>query len=139
MLSRSCYHPLHKRAVDRHGASCLPCARSFGNPRHGVEHFASYKYREHRCVLANGRKKPRMAWRPQRGKKQKMGGVFALRPRWAEILARAGGSLSQTHAAIELALPPVHPPSGQLVAGLERPDVLLTVAGSLRIQGPDDL
>jgi hypothetical protein len=43
------------------------------------------------------------------------------------------------HASVHLPLPPIHPPAGQLVAGLERPDVLLTVAGGLGIQGPDDL
>ena len=50
-----------------------------------------------------------------------------------------GGSRSQNHAAVELALSPVHPTAGQLVAGLERPDVLLTISGGLGVQGPDDL
>src|ERR1700677_508584 len=49
------------------------------------------------------------------------------------------GSVSYNHAAVELALSPVHPPAGQFIAGLERPDVLLTVAGGLGVQGPDDL
>jgi hypothetical protein len=104
-----------------------------------VEHFAPVKYREHPYVLADGRKKPRMAQRPQRGKKQKNGGVFALRSVGSGVLARVGGSWSHNHAAVELALPPVQPAAGQFVARLERPDVLLTVAGSLGIQGPDDL
>jgi len=47
--------------------------------------------------------------------------------------------VSDNHAAVELPLPPIRPPAGQLVVGLERPDVLLTVAGGLRVQGPDDL
>jgi hypothetical protein len=37
------------------------------------------------------------------------------------------------HAAVELALPPVHPPAWQLVACLERPDVLLAVTSSLEV------
>jgi hypothetical protein len=47
------------------------------------------------------------------------------------------GSLD--NAAVELALSPIQPASGQLVAGLERPDVLLAVARCLRVQGPDNL
>jgi hypothetical protein len=43
------------------------------------------------------------------------------------------------HAAVQLTLSPIHPAAGQLVTGLERPDVLLTVAGGLGVQGPADL
>ena len=49
------------------------------------------------------------------------------------------GSVSRDHAAVDLALAPIHPPARQLVAGLEGTNVLLTVAGGLGVQGPDDL
>ena len=45
----------------------------------------------------------------------------------------------QHHAAVDLTLAPVHSPARQLVAGLERADVLLTVTGRLGIQRLDDL
>ena len=54
-------------------------------------------------------------------------------------LARQPGSLSHNHASVELSLSPIHPPAGQLVAGPERPDVLLAVTGGFSVQGPDDL
>lgn len=41
--------------------------------------------------------------------------------------------------AVDFALSPIHPTAGQLVAGLERPDVLLAVAGGLRSKRPHDL
>jgi hypothetical protein len=47
--------------------------------------------------------------------------------------------LSQNNAAVDLALAPVHPSGRKLVTGLERPDVLLAVAGGLGVQGPDNL
>jgi hypothetical protein len=47
--------------------------------------------------------------------------------------------VSHDNAAIELALAPIRPAAGQLVAGLERADVLLAIAGGLGIQRTDDL
>jgi hypothetical protein len=43
------------------------------------------------------------------------------------------------YAAVVFPLPPIQPPAGQLVAGLERPNVLLAVAGGLGIQRANDL
>jgi hypothetical protein len=48
-------------------------------------------------------------------------------------------SRPQNNAAVELAFPPIQPAAGQLMAGLERADVLLPVAGGLGVQGPDNL
>jgi hypothetical protein len=48
-------------------------------------------------------------------------------------------SVSRDNAAVDLALAPVRPPSRKLVTGLERPDVLLPVAGGLGIHRTDDL
>jgi len=47
------------------------------------------------------------------------------------------GSVPQNNAPVELPLPPIHPAAGQLMAGLERPNVLLMVAGGLRVQRTD--
>jgi hypothetical protein len=49
------------------------------------------------------------------------------------------GSVSRNNAAVDLALSPIHPAAGQLVPGLERPDVLLAVTGGLGVQGSDKL
>jgi hypothetical protein len=48
-------------------------------------------------------------------------------------------SVPYEDAAVEPSLPPILPAARQLAAGLERPDVLLTVAAGLGIQGPDNL
>jgi hypothetical protein len=45
------------------------------------------------------------------------------------------GSVPWDDAAIELGLPPVHPAARQLVAGLERPDVLLRARVALASKG----
>jgi hypothetical protein len=47
--------------------------------------------------------------------------------------------VSFDNATVESTLSPIHSAARQLVAGLERPDVLLTVAGGLGVHGPDDL
>jgi hypothetical protein len=60
-------------------------------------------------------------------------------PAEAPTTASPDRSVSRDNAAVELPLPPIHPSAWQLVEGLERPDVLLTVAGGLGVQGPYDL
>jgi hypothetical protein len=71
--------------------------------------------------------------RAAKGEKTKKRGSFRI-----EVRKRSRGSVSHNHASVDLALAPVHPPSGQFVAGLERADVLLAIAGRLGVHRPDD-
>lgn len=73
-----------------------------------------------------------------KGEKTINGGSFRLAPPQC-CFSRGHRSVPRNNAAIDLTLSPIHPAAGQLVAGLERPDVLLAVAGGLGVQWPDDL